>query len=128
MSAVEWVHPGSLRCDGRHPAIFVFDDHLLNGYSLKRIAFLYECLLELPVALHRGAVEEEIPRFARLHDASEVVAYGSPDPLIQKAVAAIERSMPVRLIEPDPFVNLHREPDLRRFSRYWSRVEPHLIG
>ena len=46
------------------PAIWVWDDALLEEWqiNLKRIVFIYECLLELPVTIRRGDVAQEVVR------------------------------------------------------------------
>ena len=66
---VLWIHgealgpanPALLAWPGR-PAVFVFDDALIaaGGLSLKRLGFLYECLIELPVTIRRGDVAAEV--------------------------------------------------------------------
>ncbi|MFN9646485.1 MAG: hypothetical protein ACK6BG_15505, partial [Cyanobacteriota bacterium] len=41
-------------------------------------------------------------------------------------------ALPLRVLEPEPFVALPHQgkgaPDLRRFSRYWRRAEPLVWG
>ena len=60
------------------PAIFVWDDELLDRWqiSLKRITFIYECLLELPVTIRRGNVAEEVTQFALEQGAEQVGSLG----------------------------------------------------
>ncbi len=128
------AHPG-------RPAVFVFDTALLAGrspssadpaaasaapepVSRKRIAFLYECLLELPVTLRRGDVAAEVLAFARRHGADGVVTSAAVDPRFARLRAAIAAQLPVRVLEPEPFVSFAEPPDLRRFSRYWRLAEP----
>ena len=129
------AHPGTA-------AVFVFDSALLAGHSpttgdpdspaepvsLKRIGFLYECLLELPVTLRHGDVALEVLSFARRHGADGVVTSAAVDPrfgLLREQIAA---QLPLQVLEPEPFVALPEPLDLRRFSRYWRRAEPVLWG
>lgn len=130
MSAVVWVHEDALNHLLLHhgPALFVFDDEYLRGerYSLKRIAFIYECLLELPVEIMRGETVRRLLDFARRHGGDEIVCASSPNPWIRARIAELQRSLPVRIVEPEPFVRLSGEPDLKRFSRYWAKVESRL--
>jgi len=130
MSTVVWMHEDAVNGTllGRGPAVFVFDEDYLRreGYTLKRVGFLYECLLELPVEIRKGEAVEQILAFAAEHDADEVVMQASPNPWIRGVGAALERVLKVRRMVPEPFVELGGQPDLKRFSRYWARVESRL--
>jgi deoxyribodipyrimidine photo-lyase len=113
------AHPGA-------PAVFVFDRKLIAqaGLSLKRLGFLYECLLELPVTLRHGDVAEEVLAFARRHEADGVVTSAAVDPRFSLLRDRIAAQLPVQVLEPEPFVELPEPVDLRRFTRYWRRAEP----
>ena len=139
-----WIHgealgpanPALLAHPGR-PAVFVFDAELLAGrspttgdpastpqpVSLKRIGFLYECLLELPVSLRKGDVASEVLAFARAHGADGIVTSAGTDPRVAAICNALERELPVQVLEAEPFVELEERVDLGRFSRYWRRAE-----
>jgi deoxyribodipyrimidine photo-lyase len=108
------------------PAVFVFDRELIAqaGLSLKRLGFLYECLLELPVTLRHGDVVEEVLAFARRHGADGVVTSAAVDPRFAALRERIAAELPLQVLEPEPFVELPEPLDLRRFSRYWRRAEP----
>ena len=117
------AHPGA-------PALFVFDRELIETQllSLKRLGFLYECLLELPVTLRHGDVVEQVLTFARRHGADGVVTSAAVDPRFALLHEQIATQLPVQVLEPEPFVALTEPLDLRRFSRYWRRAEPVLWG
>lgn len=127
MKTVRWVQQDWLRADGTEPAVYVFDEETVAGYSLKRIQFIYECLLELPVEIRRGRYEEEAAAFARQHGADAIVTTATPDPRARRAIRQLAEHFSVEVQETEPFVTLAREPDLKRFSRYWARVEPLLL-
>jgi deoxyribodipyrimidine photo-lyase len=138
-----WIHgealgpsnPALVAWPGR-PALFVFDDGLLSssGLSLKRLGFLYECLLELPVTIRRGDVAAEVLAFAARHGADGVVTTAAVDPRFAAIRAAIAAQLPLQVLAAEPFVELadaaanqqqkQTATDLRRFSRYWKRAEP----
>lgn len=117
------AHPG-------RPAVFVFDAALIReqAISLKRLAFLYECLLELPVSIRQGDGAGEVLAFAHRHGADGVVTSAAVDPRFEPIRRAIARQLPVAVLEPEPFVRLREPPDLRRFSRYWRQAEPQVWG
>jgi len=133
LKPVLWIHGEALGPGNpallAHPgaqAVFVFDRELIaqSGLSLKRLGFLYECLLELPVTLRQGDVAEEVLAFARRHGADGVVTSAAVDPRFAVLRDQIATQLPVEVLEPEPFVELLEPVDLRRFSRYWRRAEP----
>ena len=107
------------------PALFVFDQAWIKQQriSRKRLGFLYECCLELPVTIRKGDVVEEVLAFARRHRADGVITSGAVDPRLTRNAAAIDRALPVWLLDGEPFVDLSRPPRLGRFSRYWREAE-----
>ena len=128
-----WIHEEALgpanpalRAWPDAPALFVFDTHWIeaNRVSLKRLGFLYEAALELPVTLRKGDVASEVLAFARRHEADGVVTSSAVDPRLQRILQAIEAELPIAELAPDPFVELPRPPRLGRFSRYWREAEP----
>jgi deoxyribodipyrimidine photo-lyase len=137
LNPVLWIHgealgptnPSLVAYPGA-PAVFVFDRQLIAqaGLSLKRLGFIYECLLELPVTLRYGDVAEEVLAFARRHRADGVATTFAVDPRFAGLHQRIVAQLPVQLLEPEPFVELPEPVDLRRFSRYWRRAEPVLWG
>ena len=104
------------------PAIWVWDDALLEEWqiSLKRIAFIYECLLELPVVIRRGNLAKEVLAFAKEHNANTVVTADSPSPRFDKICDEIEESKELEIFEVEPFFEYDGFIDLKRFSRYWK--------
>jgi len=124
-------HPG-LRAAADAPALFVWDDALLRQWqiSLKRVAFIYESLLELGprVIQRRGDVAAEVARTAAAHGATTIVTAASPSPRFAGIVAALRRRVEVVTLADAPFVVPDGSLDLRRFSRYWGRVERDALG
>lgn len=118
------THPGLLAYPDA-PAVFVFDEALLADWeiSLKRVLFMYECLLEMPVTILKGDVAEQVSAFARQHQADAIVTSDSPSPRFREIVAKLRQSMPVTILEVDPFVDYDGHMDLGRFSRYWRTAQ-----
>ncbi|MEM6751418.1 MAG: hypothetical protein AAF630_00285 [Cyanobacteria bacterium P01_C01_bin.38] len=111
------------------PAIWVWDDALLQEWqiSLKRIAFIYECLLELPVVIRRGDVVKEVLAFAKEHNANQVVTTDSPSPRFDTICDEIETSKELEIFEVDPFLDYDGFIDLKRFSRYWKVAQKYVF-
>jgi hypothetical protein len=128
-----WIHADCLhraspayRAYPDSPSLFVWDDAELQraGWSLKRIGFIYECLLDLPVTIRRGDPVSEVRRFAQELQCSGIATMASPDPRIQAQAAA----MGAEIVPLEPFVELRGILDLARFSRYWRKAESALLG
>ncbi|WP_414544262.1 hypothetical protein [Nostoc sp. CCY0012] len=132
---IVWIHGDCLSPDNpglqkypNAPAIWVWDEALIEEWqlSLKRIAFIYECLLELPVVIRRGDVAQEILAFAQEHDADLVVTAASPSPRFNDICDKIERSLKLEVLEIEPFFEYDGYIDLKRFSRYWKVAEKYV--
>ncbi len=107
------------------PAIFVFDARWINEacISRKRLGFLYESALDLPITLRKGDVAKEVIAFAERNNADGVVSSLPVDPRLERIAASIEKHCQLELLEPEPFVTMPRPPRLGRFSRYWREAE-----
>ncbi len=130
-----WVHGDSLSPTNpglitypQAPAVWVWDEELLNQWQIsrKRIVFIYECLLELPVAIRRGNVVQEVTQFMQEHGAKTLVTTPSPSPRFQKICQELSRSFSLEILSISPLIPPQKYLDLKRFSRYWKIVEPHI--
>ena len=128
-----WIHEEALgtgnpalQARPEAPAVFVFDTRWIQNarISRKRIGFLYENALDLPLTLRKGDVVAEVLAFARRHQADGVISTTAVDPRLERIGAAIDAELPLELMDPQPFVELSRPPRLGRFSRYWRDAEP----
>ena len=132
-NTVTWVHGDCLSPYGPTltaypdaPAVWVWDEELLAAWriSLKRIVFMYECLLELPVVLRRGEMAAEIATFAREHGATTVATAGSPSPRFTQICRRLEaEGFQVEVHPVAPFLAEEADFDLKRFSRYWRKAK-----
>jgi hypothetical protein len=137
MQPILWIHgdclspghPAFERYPG-HPALWVWDDVLLDEWqiSLKRIIFLYECLLELPVEIRRGDPATQILAFASEHAADTVITSESPGPRFRAICAALQPTLTVQILPVEAFILYNGQLDLKRFSRYWQVAEPYALG
>ncbi|GAB4510340.1 MAG: hypothetical protein OHK0046_06970 [Anaerolineae bacterium] len=133
---VIWIHgdnlnPQSVVFDEAPdaPAIFVWDDALLAQWrlSLKRVVFMYECLLEMPVVIRRGDVGAEVAAFALEHGAGRIITTRSPSPRFRATCKRVAAAMPsgsrLEVLRETPFVDYEGYLDLKRYSRYWNKVK-----
>jgi deoxyribodipyrimidine photo-lyase len=138
---IVWVHDGALSPENPAlkawpgaPAVFVFDRLQPRSaseaggeppWSLKRLLFVYECLLELPVTIRPGDGAEAVLAFARRCGADGVVTSGSIDPHVLRIQAQIRSELPLQVLEVEPFVRLSPEQEGNqpsRFSGHWRRT------
>jgi len=129
-SPLLWIHEDCLSPTAppfaqfpQAPAIWVWDDaHLLaERWSLKRIQFVYECLLELPVEIERGDPVSVLTATAAKLGTGRIVTVKSPSPRWKEIVAGL--LLPVEVLDPVPLVELSGHVDLKRFSRFWKRAQ-----
>jgi hypothetical protein len=134
--AIVWVHGDclspynpALQEYPSTPAIWVWDEALIEEWqlSLKRLTFIYECLLELPVVIRRGDVVKEILAFAQEQKADLVVTVDSPSPRFDDICNQIERSLKLEVLEVEPFFDYDGYIDLKRFSRYWKVAQNYVF-
>ncbi|MEN9228983.1 MAG: hypothetical protein Q6L50_08610 [Gloeomargarita sp. GMQP_bins_120] len=124
-----WVHgdslsptnPALLAYPGA-PAVWVWDEQLLREWRLsrKRLVFLYECLLELPVEIRRGEVVAEIRAAAYEKGAAKVVTTASPSPRFKQFCQALTQEFDLEVLPVPALVPPLPQADLKRFSRYWK--------
>ena len=135
-STIVWIHGDNLNPHNpalaHHPgaaALFVWDEALLarRQVSLKRIVFIYECLLALPVTIRRGDVATELAAFAMEQGATRIATAGSPSPGFENIAQTLRAAgLQVIIYDEAPFVDLPPDTDLRRFSRYWRVAKERL--
>ena len=132
MSELIWLHPDCLSTANpafeKYPgaqALFVFDEAEIEAecWSLKRIAFLYETLLEMPTKIERG---DPVERILALKPA-KVVTVASLNPRFEEQRRRLAALVPVEVLAAVPFFDYAGKIDLKRFSRYWQRVEAMLF-
>lgn len=128
--AIVWLNDDALALDARlaaaapaAPLVYVFDEKRLRElrWSLKRIVFVFESVLESGAAILRGPVVPTLAEFAAANGAERIVTRCSPDPWIKKSIEA--SALPALTVEAEPFVLLERRVDLRRFEPYWRSAK-----
>lgn len=129
MNELIWLHPDCLAADNpaylKYPqanALFVFDQEEIEAeqWTLKRIAFLYETLIELPTEIERGDVVAMLLQ----QKPAKIVTVESMNPRFRTQLQQLEAVVPVEVLPAVAFVDYRGSLDLKRFSRYWKRVEP----
>ena len=111
----------------------MFDQDFLeaNAISFARLQFMFEGAIEaLEGRVHRicvGIQAEEILRFAREIDATEIHTTQIPSPELDRTLDALEDAgMHAMMHAPDRLTTF--EGPVKRFSAFWRKVEREVIG
>ena len=123
-----WVHDDAISRDhpvferaGEADAVFIFDTDYYRerGYSLKRLVFIMECVKDAGFEVKEGRFADILRELAP----TELFTARTPNPHYTSVIAELREHMPVTVVKERPFATLDREPDLRRFFRYWKRAK-----
>ncbi len=139
--ALVWINDDNLSLNGpvarlQATPLFVFDEDAIEkaGWTLKRIAFIYECLLEIPnIQIYKGSpvdiLTSQLAHYRQQNnEAPAITTTTSVDPRIKQIIGTLNQQVPLRLYEVERFVKDTQIRDLRRFSRYWNDVEREVIA
>lgn len=127
MSALIWLHEDALRAD--HPvfksagagaeAVFIWDDAYFQseGYSLKRLVFIYELLADLNITCLKGETETVLKDYAQ---GRKIFVPKTPNPKFKEIIDSLDDAA----IIPDiPLVIVPDDVDLKRFFRFWNKAK-----
>ncbi|APB33321.1 hypothetical protein GlitD10_1003 [Gloeomargarita lithophora Alchichica-D10] len=129
---IVWVHGDSLSpmnpallAYPQAPAVWVWDEELLTQWQIsrKRIVFIYECLLELPVEIRRGNVLQELTQFVQEQGSNKLVTTQSPSPHFKQICQELSQQFTLEILPIPPLIPPQKYLDLKRFSRYWQVAE-----
>lgn len=127
MSALIWLHEDALRMD--HPvfkvagkgaeAVFIWDDGYFQseGYSLKRLVFIYELFCDLDVTCIKGDTAEILTSYG---EGRKIFAPKTPNPKFQNIMANLSD---VTIVPDIPLVVIADDVDLKRFFRFWNKAK-----
>ncbi len=104
------------------PAVFVFDPQLYGQWPRKRLQFMADCLAEMPmVSVWAGNTAEVFTQLG----VRRIITQATPQTLLKQSVA----DMAVHW-QPSPGLTdqVFDDEHLMRFSRYWKKVAPVIMG
>ncbi|WP_409432227.1 hypothetical protein ACJ3XI_08380 [Litorimonas sp. RW-G-Af-16] len=124
-----WIHEDAMRAD--HPvvfqageqaeAVFIWDAAYFEaqGYSAKRLVFIYECLMDLPVVLYVGETETAL---RELVSGGRLFVPTTPNPYFNTILDNLSGDIDVTQVPDIPLVIAPDDVDLKRFFRFWNKV------
>ena len=102
-------------------AIHIWDDeyYRMQKYSLKRLVFIYETLLELPLEIIHGNTLDILME----QNLDHIVIPYSGDEALKNLFSEIEKIKTVHYLSETCFVNLDRTVEFKRFFKYWNQAK-----
>jgi len=102
--------------------LFIFDPELYKGWSINRLQFIADCLIELPsIEVWQGPTRLILEQL----DCKKVITQRTPNLQLINLIYGydIELIDEEKIYPEDVYLNLSKT-NLRRFSKYWSIVSP----
>jgi len=135
LKEIIWVHEDALRPD--HPVFldsrdatraFIFDNASLaqQRYSLKRLQFITETLIEMNVPIYRGDTCACLKALAAEAGAKRIRMADSPDPAVAQCATNLRKTLDVVEIKDDPFLP-ELDGEFARFFKFWDKVKKPLL-
>lgn len=126
-----WVHPFCLQlpetCEtAGTPALFIWDNDFFQSYglSLKRLVFIYETLLEMPVTIIAG----NTAAILAAHDADTIVTWAHHDDRLNILMRQIEdHGCQITRLPIPAFATLPEGRRFTRFFQYWNKAQKQLL-
>ena len=102
-------------------AVHIWDDEYYRSqrYSLKRLVFIYETLLDLPLEIIHGNTLDILSK----ENFDHIVIPYSGDQVLKTLFSKIEKIKTVQYLFETSFVNLDRAVEFKRFFKYWNQAK-----
>ena len=129
-----WVHEDAL--SQSHPvfsaardakdALFIWDNEYFKsqGYTVKRLLFIYECLLEMDVKIIQGDTAQILSDFCN----GQIFTAHTPNPYFLKIIEALGKAgSKITIIEDTPFSQMPMNAEMGRFFQFWNKGRKHMM-
>ena len=102
-------------------AVHIWDDEYYRSqkYSLKRLVFIYETLLDLPLEIIHGNTLDILSE----ENSDHIVIPYSGDQVLKTLFSKIEKIKTVQYLFETSFVHLDRAVEFKRFFKYWNQAK-----
>ena len=140
--SVVWVHDATiaaidpaLTANPDAAVVFVFDGDWMRDepWNFHRVSFLLDSVADLfasiPNAIKQvrlGNLAAEVGAFAREVGATTVALTDGPFPGVRETAERLRGEFQVRSVDRPVFAHYDGEP--KRFTRYWDKVAPQVLG
>ena len=102
-------------------AVHIWDDEYYRSqrYSLKRLVFIYETLLDLPLEIIQGNTLDILSE----ENFDHIVIPYSGDQVLKTLFSKIEKIKTVQYLFETSFVKIDRTVEFKRFFKYWNHAK-----
>ena len=118
--ALSQSHPVFSAAGDEHVALFVWDNEYFQSqnYTVKRLLFIYECLLEMDVQIIKGNTAEVLSDFCE----GQIYTAYTPNPYFLDIIEKLRTSSSrVTMIEGEPFSQIDSDVPMGRFFQFWNK-------
>jgi len=123
-------------------AVFIWDSAYFErqAYSLKRLTFIYECLIDmqqggadgakLNLEVFHGDTETILREFCISEGQENNPLYmaDTPNLVFLKIANKLGQDIPVEMVKNSPFIEVPDDVDMTRFFRFWNRSRRSALG
>lgn len=132
-----WIHEDTLNPNhpifthyAGAPAVFIFDDAMWSRHpaARKRIMFIYESVLELPVTIHKGDTLAILREQLKATNTTALAIPHTVDTRIRTLAHQLEsEGIPVDWVRAPSLADKVVSPMPRRFFQFWNRVKKQVM-
>jgi len=114
-------HPVFAESAGDCEVVFVWDDRYFQdqGYSFKRLVFIYECLQDMDVTLYKG---DTLTILDVISQGRDIHTGDTPSLYIHDVINTVSSGSKVYIHQNIPLTSIAANSDMGRFFRYWNRA------
>lgn len=133
MKRLFWLHDESLRLpeQATEDDLVVFcwhqDYFIQQGWSIKRLVFIYETLCTLPVTIYAGNPVEIFSALKQMHNINEIVVQRPFDPQLEAHIEQVSQIHTLSYDDPPCLIDDSRLKPCKRFYAYWQQIEARLL-
>ena len=102
-------------------ALFIWDDAYFKkrNYSLKRLVFIYETLISMPVEIVLGETSEIVNDLSP----KKIITPYTADLELRRLIREISVEFELEFVYPNAFVHIDDNFNFTRFFKYWNKAK-----
>lgn len=139
MKRLIWLHDEALALFGEQllqaddVLVFVWDKVYFQdkGWSLKRLVFLYESLLDLPypsLQVYQGDTLEVLMQLRQEYAVDEIVTFAAIEPELNAIFQQLEKHCRLQIVDAPSLLKTPLQQVPKRFFKFWKQVETEVLG
>ena len=133
MNNLIWLHEDMLRTEhlvfeiaGSNPhSFFVWDEKRFvdAGINFKRLVFIYQTLINLPVTIYRGDTRDVVNKLSYKFGVSEVFTPDANSVSLRRTFDKLQYIVDLNIVEDAKLFRYNDEVEYTRFFQFWRAIE-----